>query len=202
MKSKSTLPTMDDANPDFKKLTPAQKLFVKEFIMACGNATAAYRLAYPQATYSSARSLSSRLLRNVDVINAITAEYNKIWKGKDTEIEKCKTYLMIHSIGDSDISDVVDLENGTLEVKSLSEIPSKARQAIQSIRFHERETKSGVDRVLEVKMHPKLQALELRAKLQGMLDSKRDFTEDIVILPADREESVKRIQNIFNETID
>ena len=199
MKKKSTLPAMDDVNPDFNILTPAQKLFVKEFIMACGNATAAYRRAYPQATYSSARSLSSRLLRNVDVINAITAEYSKIWKGIDTEIEKCKTYLMIHSIGDSDISDVVDLENGTLEVKSLSEIPSKARQAIQSIRFHERETKSGVDRVLEVKMHPKLQALELRAKLQGMLDSKRDFTGELTVIPAVREEAIKKMQDIFND---
>ncbi len=182
------------------KLNPSQLLFVKEYVSNYGNGTKAYLLAYPGVTYDSARALSAKLLTNANIKNAIAEEYNKIWEGKDSEIEKSKTYLMIHALSNSDITDIIEIDNGNLRVKPFNEIPISARQAIQSIEYNEKETQYGIDRRIRIKLHPKLQALELRAKLQGMLDTKNEFSGEIKVLPADRQESVRRIQEIFNET--
>lgn len=167
------------------------KLFAKEYVARFGNAKRSYLAVYPNSKDNTAEVNGCKLLRNAKVQEYINEEYSKIFKEKDTEIEKSKTYKMIHSLGDSDISDVIDMENGTLEVKSLSEIPDVARQAIQSVKYKEKETKDGVERVLEVKMHPKLPALELRAKLQGMIQDKMELTGDIIVKPAERPEKEK-----------
>ena len=169
-----------------KKTETNYHLFAKEYVANFANGTQAYIKVYPQTKKDTAAVSASRLLKKVKVIELINAEYEKLFKEKDSQIEKSKTYKMIHAIGDSDISDVVDLENGTLQVKDISEIPVKARQAIQALKFHRRETKDGADETIEVKMHPKLQALELRAKLQGMLQEKVEMTGEIIVKPAVR----------------
>ena len=176
---------------DIRTTDERYRLFAKEYVARFGNAKRAYMAVYPNSKENSAEANGIRLISNDKVKQFIKEEYEKIFKEKDTEIEKSKTYRMIHCLGDSDISEVVDMEGGTLEVKSLSEIPEHARQAIQAVKYREKETKDGMERVIEVKMHPKLQALELRAKIQGMFQDKMELSGDIVVKPAERPEKKK-----------
>lgn len=164
------------------------RFFAKEYVANFSNGKIAYQIISPNVSDNVAMSSASRLLRNVKVQQFINEEYARIWKDKDTEIEKSKTYKMIHALGESEISEVVDLETGTLKVKNFSEIPLKARQAIQSIKFKTRTTQYGEDSELEVKMHSKQAALDLRAKIQGMIQDKVDISGEIVITPAEKPE--------------
>jgi hypothetical protein len=173
------------------KTANLHRLFVKEYVANFSNGTVAYKKVYPHVKDSTAKVQASKLLTKTNVQAWIKEEYERIWKDKDSELEKSKTYAMIHALGDSEISEVVDLETGTLKVKDFSEIPLKARQAIQSIKFKTRTTQYGEDSELEVKMHSKQAALDLRAKIQGMIQDKVDITGEIVITPAEKPEEEK-----------
>lgn len=187
-------------SPSFKLLNEKQKEFVYNYVKNLGNGTRAYLEAYPNSSYDAATVSAIRLLANDRIKEAIQEYYKKIWKEKDSELEKTKTYQLIHSIGESDISDVIDLEDGTLTVKNLKDIPVSARHAIQSIKRVERTTKEGIDVNLEVKMHPKLQALELRAKLQKMIEDKAELTGELIVIPAVRPDRKKEKEIEKEET--
>lgn len=168
----------------FDSLAPKHQLFVKQYIICNGKGGPAYRQVYPVKDMNTAYVNANRLLRNAKIKQAIDDEYKKIFKDKDSEIEQSKTYKLLHSIGDADIDEVVDLENGTLKVKNMSEIPRSAIPAIQSIKRHKKETAYGTDETLEVKMHDKIKAIELRAKLQGMLEKDNLGSVEIIVKPA------------------
>jgi hypothetical protein len=170
----------------FLKLSPAHQRFVKAYISTYGKQTRAYMEAYSQKNRKAASVGATMIMKRQPIRDAIEAEYKRIWGEKDLEIEKSKTYLMIHAIGESNIADVVDLENGSLRVKDLSKIPLDAQQAIQAIEFEEKETQYGVNKSIKVKMHPKLAALELRAKIQKMISDKMEFEGEIIVRPARR----------------
>jgi len=170
----------------FESLAPKHQLFVKQYIICNGKGGPAYRQIYTVKDIFTASVNANRLLKNAKIKQAIDDEYKKIFKDKDSEIEQSKTYKLIHSISDADIDEVIDLEDGTLKVKNISEIPRSAIPAIQSIKRHKKETAYGTDDTLEIKMHDKIKALELRAKLQGMLQDKMELTGEIVVSPAKR----------------
>lgn len=176
---------------DGNLLSPAHTAFVKEYVSNFGNATRAYMYAYPKARGATARVQACKLLTKHNIVSAIEQEYTRLWKDKDAEFEKSKTYQMIHVIGSSNIADVIDLKEGTLTVKDIDDIPLAAQQAIQSIEMVEKETEHGVDRHLKVKLHPKLAALELRAKIQKMIDNKLELEGEIIIRPAVRPDRPK-----------
>ena len=168
------------------KLSPAHKEFCYAYVENMGNGSAAYKKVYPKAKDTSARANAVKLLANVNIKQAIQHLYTQIWQKRTEDLEKSKTYTLIHSIGNSDISDVIDLENNTLEVKSLSEIPESARKAIQSIDFVEKSTPNGPDRNIKIKMYDKLSALKLRAQIQGMIEEKVENNIEIHVAPAER----------------
>jgi phage terminase small subunit len=176
------------AKPAFEQLKAEHQHFVKEYVRNFGKAYKAYMVAYPKAKATTAATEANRLLNNPKILEAIEDEYKKIWKEKDTEIEKSKTYQMIHVLGNSDISDVVDLEGGTLTVKDLKEIPIEARQCIQSIEYIKKETQHGIDENIKVRLHPKIPALEMRAKIQKLIDKDQPQQLEITIVPAKRPE--------------
>lgn len=165
------------------------RLFAKEYVANFSNGMVAYKKVYPKVKDNTAMTNASKLLSNAKIKAWVDEEYSRIWKDKDTEIERSKTYKMIHALGESEISEVVDLETGTLKVKDFSEIPLKARQAIQSVKFKRTETRYGTNEELEVKMHSKQAALDLRAKIQGMIQDKVDISGEIVITPAEKPEA-------------
>jgi len=157
------------------------RFFAKEYVANLGNGRVAYQKMSPSVSDNVAMASASRLLRNVKVQRFIDEEYERVWTAKDTPKEKSKTYAMIHALGESDLSEVIDLEDGSLRVKNLKEIPLLARQAIQSIQVS--------DKGIKVKMHSKQAALDLRAKIQGMIQDKVDISGEIVITPAEKPEA-------------
>jgi hypothetical protein len=169
-----------------KKLNPKHQQFIKEYINCGGNAVQAYMKVYPKAQYETAKVNASKLLTITNLIQAIDDEYKKIWPEKDTDIEKSKTYQMIYLLGNSNIADIIDIKNGRLRVKDFKDIPSSALQAIQSIECDERETPNGIHRSIKIKMYSKIQSLELRAKIQRLIDNKIEAPIEIEIKRAVR----------------
>jgi len=168
----------------FDKLKDKQKLFVKYYIKHFAVAYKAYKEIHPNVDNNVAMVEASRLLRNPNIKAAIAEEYQKIYSEIQSDIEKSKTYQLIHALGNSDISDVVDLENGTLTVKDLKDIPIDALQTILAIEFTEKETAQGIDKNIKVRLQPKLQALELRAKIQKLISVSEDNKLEIIVKPA------------------
>ncbi len=64
-----------------KRLSEKHQEFVNEY-MTCLNETAAYRSAYPKATYRSAAASASRLLRNVNIQAAVSQRMKERAMGK------------------------------------------------------------------------------------------------------------------------
>lgn len=60
-----------------RKLTPKQEVFASELIKNGGNATAAAQVAYPKATYGSAKTIGWENLTKLDLAKAIRAEFSK-----------------------------------------------------------------------------------------------------------------------------
>lgn len=169
----------------FDKLKIEHQHFVKQYVLNFGKAYKAYQAAYPNAKATTAAVEANRLLNNPNIKQAINDEYSKIWREKDSEIERSKTYQMIHILGNSDISDIVDLEGGTLTVKNLDEISVEARQCIQSIEYTRKDTLNGTDENIKVRLHPKLPALDLRSRIQKIIDPKDNIQQlEITIVPA------------------
>lgn len=60
-----------------RKPTPKQEIFAAELIKNGGNATAAAQVAYPNATYASARTIGWENLTKLDLAKAIRAEFSR-----------------------------------------------------------------------------------------------------------------------------
>jgi hypothetical protein len=165
------------------------RLFVKAYIAYGFHGINAYRHVYPKASYSTARVNSSDLLIKTDIRAMLEEEMKAFWKEKDSEMAKGETFKLIHAVGQSQLSDVVDIKNGTFEVKDEADMSPEALIALQSIEKIREDTKYGVRERVIVKMNPKLPALEMRAKIQGMLkDDQDNGTLNIIIHKAVRPE--------------
>lgn len=159
------------------KINPAHEIFIREYVDNLGNGVQAYMKAFPKASYETARRKASLLMSKGDIMEAIRKQYDKYFDGMDSKLEKTKTYRLIHSIGTTEISEVLDMEDGIFEVKKLSQIPPSAKHAIKTIKRIRKDTAYGMDEHYEIQMHDKLQALIVRAKMQKLLDSKEDAPE-------------------------
>jgi len=180
----------------FDALCVKHQEFVVNYIANFGNGAKTWQIVHPECTnYNSACTSSSRLLRNVKVKAAIDERYSQLWKEKDSETEKSITYQLIKGLGSVDLSDIVDITTGDLIVNDLKALPPEARAAIQEIEHTEVETKFGVNKKYRIKLAPKLQALEMRAKIQKILDTKSEISFDVTVIPAKRPEKQKEQDN-------
>lgn len=59
------------------KLTPKQEIFKAEVVKNGGNATAAAQVAYPNATYGSAKTIGWENMTKLDLAKAIRQELNR-----------------------------------------------------------------------------------------------------------------------------
>jgi len=80
-------------------------------------------------------------------------------------------------LGGSKITDVVNIENGTVTLKELDEIPDHALTAIKKIKVTP--TRNG-DQV-EVEMFDKVRVLQLLAKSAGLLDTEKQIDKPSVV---------------------
>jgi len=182
----------------FDKLIDRHKLFVMNYIKNFGNGTRAYMDTYPNAKELSARAKSPLLLAKVSVKKAIEEKYAVVYANIQSELEKTKTYELIMALSDTDISQIVDLEGGTLKVKDLKDIPIGALHSIASLKYTKKEassdTGSSIDKNIEVKLHNKLKALEMRARIQKLIDPKDESVQvDVIIKPAIRPKGVDAV---------
>jgi hypothetical protein len=171
----------------FKKLSVRDKEFFFEYIAQHANGVRAYMALHPNVKYKTAKTEAVKLLSKPYLRQAVIDEYQKLWRQQAAEEAIGETFQQVHSLASSDIFDVVDCEGTSLVVKSMKEIPPYARAAIQSIKKRYKATDSGVEEFIEVTMHSKLKALELKARIQKILDNKVQVGPiDIIIRPPRR----------------
>ena len=60
-----------------KRLTPKQEIFKAEVVKNGGNATAAAQVAYPNATYGSAKTIGWENMTKLDLAKAIREEFSR-----------------------------------------------------------------------------------------------------------------------------
>ena len=68
----------------------------------------------------------------------------------------------------SNITDIIDWENGKIRLKEISEIPEKALRSIKKIRVYGKENSN-----FEVEMHDKIRSLQTVAKAAGLLEQEK-----------------------------
>ena len=68
----------------------------------------------------------------------------------------------------SNITDIIDWENGKIRLKELNEIPQKALRSIKKIRVYGKENSN-----FEVEMHDKIRSLQTVAKAAGLLEQEK-----------------------------
>jgi hypothetical protein len=161
-------PTSKKAGPGTKKPTEMslqQKLFVHYLLqdpkMDAGKAAL-------QAGYATEVTGHALLKKNQFVIKAVREFLDKA--SVKTKVSAERILKEVDTLALRDIIDFCD-ENGQINMTDLRKIPETARRCIDSIKV-----KSGFDdqgnpiQICEIKLVPKLAALELAMKHRGMLD--------------------------------
>ena len=151
-----------DKKTELKKIEPKQKEFVHELILNKYNQTKAYSLVYPDNNNPAVDA--SALLTNPKV-RAYLAEVQK----KEMERLGLSFERMTNEFADLAFSDISDIMNNDYGMKPMDEI--KNIKAIQSVKKKTTYTKEGEPIVeIEVKMHPKYQAMDALAKHIGYFE--------------------------------
>lgn len=191
------------------KLTPKQKMFVKEYLVDLNATQAAIRAGYSKKT---ADRIGPELLGKTCVAKAIQMEMDK--RAERIGITADKVLRELGYIGFADISDTLSWDNVQWEVnpahdpgdKSSSpviikggihavpsrDLPKEIRQAIMSV-------KQQADGSFEIKMHPKIKALELIGRhlkmFTDVVEIRQNLAQDIL-------NARKRLQEIEAEEND
>lgn len=146
---------MDD-NPH--GLLDKQIRFCHEYIKDLNGARAYMRAGYDCMTARAAGVRACELLKKPEV---------KAYLGEILNLNNVSVVSEIAKIAFANITDVVDFDGGSMKIKPSGELCDRAKAAIQSIKFNERDTEDGRVCTVEVKMHDKLAALDkLMKKLQ------------------------------------
>jgi hypothetical protein len=92
----------------------------------------------------------------------------------------------------SKITDVVDIEGGTVRLKDIDDIPEHALSAIKKIKITP--TRNG-DQV-EVELIDKVRVLQMTAKIAGLLDQEKEIDKPSVVaiemvMPGDKDGTTK-----------
>ncbi|MBS5511651.1 MAG: terminase small subunit [Clostridium sp.] len=159
------------------KLTEKQQCFVDEYLIDLNATQAAIRAGYSAKT---ADVQGARLLANAKVQQAISEKMAE--RSKRTGINQDRVIIELARIAFVKMTDIVDSDG---EIRSDASEDDLA--CIESVKYKssESETSSSVER--EVKISPKLKALELLGKHLGMWNDKLDvnITQPIVITGED-----------------
>ncbi|MGK7910212.1 MAG: terminase small subunit [Synechococcus sp.] len=135
---------------------------MEEFPLDFNGAQAAIRAGYAPG---SAKVTAARLLANANVGAALSKEWAAIRERNKVSIDSIISELT--AIAFSRITDVVSWDNNGIVVKSSSELSQESAIAVQRVTMRETETADGTVRVVEVKLHDKLAALEKLCRHRG-----------------------------------
>lgn len=153
------------------KLTVKQQCFVDEYLIDLNATQAAIRAGYSAKT---ADQQGSRLLANVKVQQTIAEEMAK--RSKRTGINQDRVILELARLAFVNITDIVDDQCKIKKTAAVDDL-----SCIESIKYKKTTGKaSGIER--EVKLAPKLKALELLGKHLGMWNDKLDVNVAVPIV--------------------
>lgn len=159
------------------KLTEKQQRFVDEYLIDLNATQAAIRAGYSAKT---ADVQGSRMLGNVKVQQAISEAMAE--RSKRTGVNQDRVVLELAKIAFVKMPDLVDSEGRIRDDATDDDIA-----CIESIKYKSSESETGSSVEREVKISPKLKALELLGKHLGMWNDKLDVnvTQPIVITGSD-----------------
>lgn len=150
------------------KLTKKQKLFVDEYLIDLNATQAAIRAGY---SVNSAHDIGCENLKKPNIQNKIAKEMAE--RSKRTGINQDRIVLELAKIAFVKITDVV---NSDCEIKS--DAADEDIACIESIKVKSGER--GIER--EVKLSPKMKALELLGKHLGMWNDKLDVSLNVPVV--------------------
>lgn len=155
------------------KLTEKQQRFVNEYLIDLNATQATIRAGYSTKT---ADVQGSRMLGNVKVQQAISEAMAE--RSKRTGVNQDRVVLELAKIAFVKMTDIVDHQG---QIKSSATEDDLA--CIESMKYKRSESGTGSSVEREVKIAPKLKALELLGKHLGMWNDKLDLniTAPIVI---------------------
>lgn len=159
------------------KLTEKQRLFVNEYMIDLNATQAAIRAGYSVKT---ADQQGSRMLANVKVQEEIGRAMAE--RSKRTGVNQDKVVLELAKIAFVKMTDIVD-EQGKIRPDAAEDDLA----CIESVKYKESESDASSSVEREVKISPKLKALELLGKHLGMWNDKLNvnITAPVVITGED-----------------
>lgn len=152
-----------------RPLSARQQAFVREYVSG-KSAKDAYIAAGYEARDNAAESAAARLLRNVQVQEAIAVAREKLQEKSEITLEKLLAENALLAF--SDIGQILDFSRTDPHLRPANEIPESARRAIQSVKVR-RYTEGHGDNAREVeltefRLWSKSDALKEIAKLLGL----------------------------------
>jgi phage terminase small subunit len=165
--------------PRTRGLTPKQQRFVEEYLVDLNATQAAVRAGYSAKV---ANREGTRLLSNAVISLAILKRQER--RAARVEVSQDQVLRELALLGFSDIGEILDFTGAAPRLRDAHGIPERARRAIASIkvkRYVEGPAKDdeepNVVEVMEFKLWPKPQALELLARHLGMLKDRATPSE-------------------------
>ena len=155
-----------------KKLTKKQQIFVDEYLIDLNATQAAIRAGYSAKT---ADVQGSRLLTNVKVQQAISEAMAE--RSKRTGVNQDRVVFELAKIAFVKMTDIVDSQG-----KIKSDASPDDLACIESVKYKESESDTGSSVEREVKISPKLKALELLGKHLGMWNDRPDMNVTIPVV--------------------
>ncbi len=162
------------------KLTPKQKMFVKEYLVDLNATQAAIRAGYSEKT---AMEQGYQLLHNTTVQKAIQEAMAK--RSKRTEVSADKVLEQLARIAFADLGEFVEFKGNTIVIKPIEEVDGTVLSEVA-------ETQNG----LKVKLNDKMKALELIGRHLGMFNDKLNIDmKNHNLEPTDGVNSLKELIN-------
>lgn len=143
---------------DSRELTPQQQLFVAEYLHDLHGGRAAARAGYAEG---SAHVAASRLLRRSEIRKAIQAELEARFS-----ITKLSVIEELAAIAFHDPGDYFSWTESKLDVRPSDELSPLQMKAVGSVR----QVNGRCGPRIEIQLVDKLRALELLARILGLLD--------------------------------
>ena len=151
-------------------LTELEERFCRLYALG-GNAAKAYKDSGYADQGENNRIRAYQILQKTYIIERVDYYKDLIARKLDIRDERILAEFM--AVGFSDIGEAMDItKDGGIRIKTLDEMPEHTRRAISSIKLSRRVVgppeDNTFDEVIEIKTHPKVQALQRLADIKGL----------------------------------
>ena len=165
------------ARVDFLKLTDQEEVFVGEMI---NSRTYDPKEAAMKAGYANPKTAGNKLLKSERVVRALISARNK--RNEEMDFTANDLLKELGYVALRDPIDLCDVE-GNIIVSNLSQIPKRMRACIDGIKCTQRTNPvtGEITQQMELKLAPKMQAIELAMKHFGLLEQKTEVTHKLQV---------------------